>query len=450
MPIRDILLTALILGSIPFILRRPYIGVLMYVWLSVMNPHRLTWSYAFDFEFVAIIAVVTLIGALVSKDLKRPPLNTLVVVLFLFAAWTGVSTIFSLYPEDSYLIWKSLMKTQLFVLLILMLIHTKEQVRLLLWAIVLSIAYYGTKGGVFALLTGGGERIWGPAGSYIQDNNSLAVAIIMMIPLMRYLQLTTPHKYVRWGLTVMMLLCGISALGSYSRGALLAVSAMVAVLWWKSRHKLRVALVIVVAVPLMLAFMPERWYERMDTITKYAQADRLVMTSGNMRLNSWATMFNLAKDRPLVGGGFTVAKPEVYQQYAPNPNFPPQVAHSIYFQAMGEHGFIGFGVYMLLLFTFWRHSGALVRLARGRPDLAWAGDFGLMMQVSIVGFTVGGAFLSLVNFDVPYYLMAAIVAAYALVNKEVQRNVTSAPAQAIKPPQLGGLRVGRSPKVRGG
>src|SRR5688572_2792073 len=98
MGIRDLVLTGIIFGSLPFILWRPQIGVMMWVWISVMNPHRLTFNFAYDFNFAAVIAGVTLISALLSKDLKRPPVNALTVMLFLFAAWTGVTTIFALHP----------------------------------------------------------------------------------------------------------------------------------------------------------------------------------------------------------------------------------------------------------------------------------------------------------------------------------------------------------------
>ncbi|MCA1481874.1 O-antigen ligase family protein, partial [Bradyrhizobium sp. NBAIM08] len=126
-------------------------------------------------------------------------------------------------------------------------------------------------GGLFILITGGGEKVWGPAGSYITDNNALAAATVMMIPLMRYLQLTSPHRYVRWGLTAMMVFCGISVLGSYSRGAFLAVSAMVAVLWWKGRHKLPVLFVVILVMPFAISFMPDRWHNRMDTLNTYEE-----------------------------------------------------------------------------------------------------------------------------------------------------------------------------------
>ena len=59
---RDIVLTGLILGALPFILKRPQLGVMMYVWISVMNPHRYTWSFAYDFNFAMIVAIVTLLS----------------------------------------------------------------------------------------------------------------------------------------------------------------------------------------------------------------------------------------------------------------------------------------------------------------------------------------------------------------------------------------------------
>src|SRR5690349_9257284 len=98
---RDILLTGTLFASLPFILWRAQLGVLIYVWLSVMNPHRLTWGFAYDFNFVAIVGVVTMISAVLSKDLKAPPVNALIVTLVVFAIWTGVTTIFAIHLEAS-------------------------------------------------------------------------------------------------------------------------------------------------------------------------------------------------------------------------------------------------------------------------------------------------------------------------------------------------------------
>jgi putative inorganic carbon (hco3(-)) transporter len=421
--VRDVLLTLVVFGAIPFILRRPHLGILMYVWLSVMNPHRLTWSFAHDFNFAAIVAVTTLVGAVFAR--KRPlPINSLSLVLLAFVGWTSVTTVFALYPSDSFELWVTMMKTQLMVLLIPLLFQTREQVRQLIWVIVLSIGYYGTKGGVFTLLTGGQYKVYGPEASYIEDNNALAVAIIMVIPLMRYLFMTNPNKYLRWALFGMMTSCGLAVLGSYSRGALLAVGAMVTFLWLKGRHKVLFLMFAVVAFPVALFYMPEQWYQRMDTIAEYQQD-----TSANMRLNAWGTMFNIAKDRPLFGAGYEVALKQIFDRYSPDPSFPPQVAHSIYFEALGSHGFVGFAIYVLLLITHWKHAGRLVRGAKGRADLAWLYHYGLMMQVSIVGFAVGGAFLSLVNFDVPYYLIGTTLVVGRLLEQQLRAEREGAAAR---------------------
>ena len=411
---RDIVLTAIAFGALPFILFRPHIGVLMYVWFSVMSPHRLTWGFAHDFGFAAIIAIATLLGALFTRNRAPYPVNALSASLLLFVSWTAVSTVFALYPAASYDTWVTLMKTQLMALMIPVLFRTKEDLRLLVWVIVLSLAYYGTKGGVFTLLTGGLYKVYGPENSYIEDNNALAVALIMTMPFIRYLQLTEPRHVVRYGLLAMLVLEGIAVLGTYSRGALLAMSAMLAFLWLKGRHKGWFLLIAVLVVPFALLYMPERWYQRMDTISTY-QSD----SSANMRLNAWGTMLNIAKDRPLVGAGFEVAQKSIYDQYSPDSSYPPQVAHSIYFEALGSHGFVGLGLYLALLGCYWRTAGEFVRKAKGQPLLAWAAQYGRMSQVSLIGFAVGGAFLSLLNFDVPYYFVGAMLAMRRIVDAQL-------------------------------
>jgi probable O-glycosylation ligase (exosortase A-associated) len=269
------------------------------------------------------------------------------------------------------------------------------------------------KGGIFTMVTGGESRVYGPMNSYIADNNAIGLGIVMAIPLLYYLYATTTRTYVRWLLVATMLVCPVGVLGTYSRGALVGVCAMGVFLWWKGRHKVAILVVLALLAPVGLAFMPDKWYDRMDTIRNYEQDP-----SANMRLNSWQTMLNLAKDRPITGGGFEAGSKEVYEKYAPDPSRPPQTAHSIYFQALGEHGFVGLILYLWLLGAAWTQCSRLQRSARGRPELTWAGELGRMTQVTLVGFAVGGAFLSLVNFDVPYYLVAAILASNALVRRE--------------------------------
>ncbi|GJI93500.1 O-antigen polymerase [Duganella caerulea] len=407
---RDILITLIIFGSLPLILRNPVNGVLMWVWISVMNPHTQSWGFAATFPFAFIVAVATLFSLASSRLPKTLPVSPITYTLIVLILWMNVTTLFAMFPETAYAQWSKVMKIMLMSLVTMMVIRTREDVHRLMWVLAMSLGYYGVKGGLFTIRSGGVDRVWGPEGTSIGDNNEIALALIMTIPLLRYLQLRSAGRWLRFGLGAAMLLSALAALGSYSRGALLAIAAMIVVMWSKSRHKLAGALMLAVLVPLALLFMPDRWGERMDSIGSY-QEDESAMG----RINAWYMAWNLAKDR-FFGGGFDIAEPRAFFLYAPNPH-DIHAAHSIYFQALGEHGFVGLALYLLLLGLTWRSAAWIARHSLGRPELEWAQQLATMIQASFVGFAVGGAFLSLLYFDVPYYLMAVIIATRVLVSE---------------------------------
>jgi probable O-glycosylation ligase (exosortase A-associated) len=128
---------------------------------------------------------------------------------------------------------------------------------------------------------------------------------------------------------------------------------------------------------------------------------------------------NLANDRPLVGGGFETYTESVYARYAPDETVV-RSAHSIYFQILGEHGYVGLALFLLLWILVWRDASWIIRQARGREQLHWATDLARMIQVSLVGYAVGGAFLQLAYYDVPYNLLVVLVLTRLLVEKEIK------------------------------
>jgi probable O-glycosylation ligase (exosortase A-associated) len=181
----------------------------------------------------------------------------------------------------------------------------------------------------------------------------MGLALIMTIPLLRYLQLTTRSMWLRGALTIMMILCAVATVGSQSRGALVGLVAMSGFLWLKSRNKFFTALLGVVAIALVLAVMPQQWYDRMATIQNY-EADQSAMG----RINAWKMAFNMAKDRPL-GGGFDSFKEYTFALYAPDPD-DVHDSHSIYFEVLGEHGFVGLGIFLALALMTWRTASWVI------------------------------------------------------------------------------------------
>jgi probable O-glycosylation ligase (exosortase A-associated) len=408
-----------------------------------MNPHTQGWGYASTFPFAAIIAGVTILSLLFTKEPKNLPLTPVTGVLIAFVLWMNVTTIFAYHPELVYDQWNKVMKIMLMVVVTLMLIKTKQHIERLIWVIVISLGYYGVKGGIFTIQSGGQDMVWGPEQTFIGGNNEIALALIMTIPLMHYLQMMSHKGWARHAFTAAMVLCAIAALGTYSRGALLAIVAMTAFLWLKSRYKVRLALLLVPVIPVLVAFMPEQWATRMDTINTYEEDE-----SAQGRFNAWGMAYNLAKDRP-IGGGFEVATRELFNLYAPNILDIPRAAHSVYFQALGEHGFVGLGLYLLLGFLTWRTGSWIIRNTAKRDEYQWAFNLATMIQVSIIGFATGGAFLSLLYFDVPYYLMGAMVAIRVLVEKELKENASPVISGKGRhsPPRVGQLNPSQSQPV---
>ncbi|MEO8132703.1 MAG: putative O-glycosylation ligase, exosortase A system-associated [Betaproteobacteria bacterium] len=416
---RDLVLMAILYGAVPFILFRPVVGIWFWVLVSVMAPHRLGWGSAFDQPFGLVFAMATVMGMLFSKEPKRLPMTPFTLIVLLMVVWLVITTAFAFDTLGSMPFLERFLKLQFMLFVTMYLLHTRQHVHTLIWILTASVAFYGVKGGLFTLMGGGIDRVFGPTGSYIEENNTLALALIMAIPLLRYLHLQSTNPKLRWGLVASMVLCGFSVLGSQSRGAFIAGAAMLAMFWLKGKNKLSVGLLLLVLVPLAIGFMPDQYGKRMETIETY---DRDASAQG--RINAWMMAWNLAKDRPLVGGGFDIYNYSIFARYAPDPT-DVHAAHSIYFTMLGEHGFVGLALFLLLWFVVWRDASWIIRKVKDREELKWASDLASMVQVSLAGYAVGGAFLSLAYFDVPYNLAVALVLTRILIAKEIARESPS-------------------------
>lgn len=415
---RDLIVTLIVFGTIPFILSNPFTGLLAWVWLGVMNPHKLTWGWAYDMPFAQIVAICTLIGVLFNRRKLFPfPKDRAAIAMILFYLWLGVSPFFSFAPEQEFERWLHPAKVIFMALLALVLMGNREQLHKFIWVMVLSLAFFGVKGGVFTIATGGSYRVWGPGGA-IQDNNALALALIMMLPLFRYLQMHTENLWIRRASLAAMVLCVISAIGSQSRGAFLSILVMGAFLWFKSRRKGLIGILVLTALPIAWMLMPESWTERMSTIQTYEQE-----SSAMGRINAWWMSWNLAVDRFPIGGGFAVDNAEAFMRYAPNPT-TVLVAHSIYFQILGQHGFMGLALFLLVYGFAWLNFSWCVRNTPNLPDMVWARDLAAMCQVSLVAYASGGAFLNLTYFDLPYYIVIISIILRRLVRTELAKSGT--------------------------
>ncbi|MGH7045947.1 MAG: putative O-glycosylation ligase, exosortase A system-associated [Stellaceae bacterium] len=434
---RGLVLVTVFAALLPFIfLEGPFIGILMWYWISLMNPQKDVWGGFFaDLPYSMTIAVATLLAWLLSqRESKFPPANKTTGLLLLLGVWISVTSVFGTGPPDQiYQNWNLAEKMLLMTVVAYTLTTSRVRLDQLIVVCVFSIAFYGIKGGVYTLLIShGAARIYGPTGTMIGDNNDLGLALTMTLPMMFYVRERAQKPAVK---RLLLVLIGLTFLGdifTYSRGALVALCAMGAMLWWRSRRKLAMTMMIAVAAIGVWNFAPPEWLSRMDTIDTYQQD-----TSAEDRLYFWRLAWAMAKKHPITGAGFhwSFDPASVNAQLWGSGLRPleiPRAPHSIWFEMLGAHGFPGLAIFIAIVASAAVDAQWLIRRSRGDPDLLWANNLGRMAQAALIGYCAGGSFVTQAMYDGFYVLVIILAAARRIVAAELARsNAVARPAPAL-------------------
>lgn len=417
---RDLLFMMVWAGSLPLILFRPWIGILVWSWIGYMNPHMLSWG-ARSLPVAMIVAAVTLIGLVITKERKGVPLFGGMFLLLLLGVHFTITTSLAWAPDAAWNQWDKVMKIMLFTFITPMLIYGRQKIHALLLVIALSIGFYGLKGGIFSIVTGGAFRVWGPGRSFIGDNNSLGLAMIMVLPMLIFLAREENRAWLRKGLYIVAGFTVIAIIFTYSRGAWLGLACISPFLFFNFKKKF---LVLVLLIPVALIgsqLLPDRVYERAGTIRTYEED-----ASAMGRIQAWGAAYHIANSFPLTGGGFqNWRNPDMWSQYADPEHLwghvVPRATHSIYFDMLGDHGWVGLILFVGLLYYTYTRLRRLQKLTEGKPDQEWIGNYALCLRISLIGYMTTGAFLSLAYFDLFY----ALVALTAILQREFEQAQSS-------------------------
>jgi putative inorganic carbon (HCO3(-)) transporter len=390
----------------------PYVGLLSWTWIALMSPHQYVYGIVGSLPVNLIQAVLTMAAWVMSKEPKRIPANACTLLLLLFMAWITLTTMTSLAPDSAWDLWQRYIKNLFLGLVVAGLMTNRVRLHALIWTVVLSLGYFGVKGGLFTIVTTGGGHVMGEAG-VLGDNNNFALAMCMILPLMNYLRLNSEHRIVRLALVFGMALTVIAILGTYSRGGLIGLSVSALFLWSKAQKKLLLGICGVVVLTVGYMIMPADWTKRMDTIQS-AEEDGSFMG----RVQVWRFSYNIALARPLVGGGLAASENgTIFNTYSTDYVPSGRAAHSIYFQVLGDNGFAGLFIFLSLLGAVWWQCSVIKKRAAGRAELGWAVDLATMIQVSWAGYMVAGAALSMAYYDLTYIELGAIVALGKIVRQ---------------------------------
>lgn len=389
---RDIALSLFVFAGLLVTFRFPFAGMLIWVLLSIMNPHQETYSFAQNIQWNLIVAVVTIASWLVSRERKLPPDGFTTTAILVLLAWTTLNTFFAFDPAWSWVYWNRAWKTVAMGVLAGILTTNRVRFQALIWMVALSLGYYGIKGGIFTLMTGGTNRVFGPPDSMLGDNNQLGLALVMVLPLLHFLRVHSASRWIRAGLLFSLVLTLAAIFGTYSRESYIALGAVVIAFWLSTRKKLRYSAIgALVFIPLLM-LMPASFYERAASIQQY-NTD----VSFQSRLDSWWVAWRYAMDHAPFGAGFYGMNLQgLWNQYIPG---EMHAAHSIYFQVLGEQGIVGLALYLLVLLAGVLRLRSVHRETRNIPALRWEYDAAQALWLSLLAFCVGGAAAPMAFFD---------------------------------------------------
>ena len=145
--------------------KHPYFAALLWVWIGLMNPHRLGWGFAYSMPFAMMAVGVLVISMFANPKDVRWPSSGPVRVFILFVVWMGLTTAFAIHREESTYMFLNVIKVMVVTLGVAAVVRTREEILGLVSVIALSLAFYGAKGGWFTLVTGGAFRVWGHGGT---------------------------------------------------------------------------------------------------------------------------------------------------------------------------------------------------------------------------------------------------------------------------------------------
>jgi probable O-glycosylation ligase (exosortase A-associated) len=294
----------------------------------------------------------------------------------------------------------------------LVLINTREKLFYLIATIAISFGIIAAKGGVFAFASGFSHRVYGPPATQFYENNAFAIAVLMSVPLLLIVFKETTHKWIRYGIFAALPLCFASALSSWSRGGLLASATLVLLLIWHSKRRIVAIPILLIGVYAAMHFLPEEWFARMATIEFY-QEDASAMS----RIKAWKDGWYHTLSHPFTGAGFEGWRWVAQRDW-----------HNSFVEMFSEHGFVAFGLWLLLIVGTLTTLTTLPRKTKGVPGMEWVRNYSYMLRASLIVYMAGTSFLGLSYWDILYHLIfiTVLVRKFALEELDKHKSGTQA------------------------
>lgn len=409
---RDLVLLGASLIFISMALSNAFVGYLLWGWAGLIGLNAYAFGFMRDISYVQVFAIATLVSLFFYKknnEFYKFQLNRTIVFLAIFVVHGFASAIFA-YPglERNWELFTTLAKTALFCALMPMLVFNRKRVHAMVVMIVLGVSFHGVLDGLKFIASAGAHQS-SPVAKF-GDNNFLGMILLMCVPFLFYLLKYSERKLARYAFATALVLTILAVMASQSRGALIGLISLGTVYILRKKNKLTAILVVVASVAFITQVAPDKWTSRMETI-QTAGEDASFLG----RVKAWQVSSAIALENPVFGGGFrAVQSIDVWNRFKESSGLLGFVdipifdkvgvsAHSIWFEVLGDQGFVGLLLFVFLIFNAFRTRSEILNLVKNQGnDQLWAADLADSIAAVLIVYCVSGSLLSAAYFELFY------------------------------------------------
>lgn len=377
-------------------------SVLVLNWIWFQRPYDFSWGLWTTLPAFKIALAVAVFSNLVRGEL-RPRMTPLLAVYLLFLGWLTISAALAYDTRHAWAFYAAFLPSMwVSPVVMLAVIHDLRLLKLVFWAAAGGIGLNAAKSGLVLTLAGGSHLNTGTSG-FVGDNNVIALTLCMVVAVLIGLRATLPNRSavraLYWiGLAFMLL----AIIYTRSRGAYLALGSVFLLGAVFGRRPLRDSVVILALAATAYSYLPEENFERLSTIREYRED-----ASAMGRIENWKLAWDAAVRHPMFGVGVDNHIP--YYTRLVQPNVQVRVAHSVYFQVLGELGFPALAMYLTFLVgtlvSLYRTWRLALRSLQTHPEFQWVADLALWSFCAVAGYAVGAMFLNMLYIEFPWMVM---------------------------------------------
>jgi Family of unknown function (DUF5935)/O-Antigen ligase len=466
---RDLALVGFLAALLLLAVKRPFLFALAYIYVDTVSPQRLSYFLLNSFPISMVVAALAIGGWAFfdsKKDFSVAPRQGLMLLLLAYVTWT---TIDADLPVEAWTKFEWVWKAMAFAIFLPFTLRTRLRVEAALLFLVLSAAAIIIVGGLKTVMSGGGYGVL----NLMVDNNSglyesstISTIAIALIPIIlwftRFGTIFTPdyepartapgsplvednpdrQRFAssqptpggRWRRFIvkafcyaLIFACLLMPIGTEARTGLVCIAVLGMLALRDAKRRILyiggAALLGLAAIP----FLPTSFTQRMETIQGF-QGDQ----SASTRLAVWGWTWDYVQDHPF-GGGFEAYRQNRIQVATVNERSMGEVNlvstrmeadegrayHSAYFEMLGEQGFPGLILFLLI------HGIGVVRMEMIRRryrrvdgEEAWIAPLATALQNFQLIYLVGAIFVGIAYQPFVYLMLGAQIGFDSWVSRQ--------------------------------